>query len=137
MYSKINELKTDAILSRIKILELLTKTNYVTTNAHPYAMWYLIKESIELKIWKQDLIIDLANVNIKLVVGEIYALKSRFKTLKIKVDANPHEAFSDADRTSLQHIQFQVTDPHGSFAKLEHDLTGTTTKFGSGGGGEG
>ena len=52
----------------------------------------------------------------------------------MKVNANIHKSFSDADRTSLQQLQFQVTYPHGSFAKLEHELTGLTNKFESGGG---
>ena len=51
----------------------------------------------------------------------------------MKVGANICESFFDADRISIQQIQFQVTDPHGSFAKLEHELNGLTNKFESGG----
>ena len=51
----------------------------------------------------------------------------------MKVDANLNEAFSEADQTSLQHIKFQVTDTHGYFSKLEHDLTVLTNKFELGG----
>ena len=47
----------------------------------------------------------------------------------MKVNDNLHEAFSDADRMLSQDIYFQVTDPCGSFANLEHELTGLTNKF--------
>ena len=52
----------------------------------------------------------------------------------MKVEDNIHEAFSDSDQMSLQQIQFQVTDPCGSFSKLEHELTGLTNSYYSGGG---
>ena len=54
-------------------------------------MWHLIKESIELKMRKQDQIQYSANVTIKKVEAEIYALKSRLNTLEMKVDTNLHE----------------------------------------------
>ena len=43
MDGKLNELKTGAKSSRIERLELITKFNDVSTNAHPDAMRYLIK----------------------------------------------------------------------------------------------
>ena len=52
----------------------------------------------------------------------------------MKFNANHHEAFSDADCTSLQKLQFHLTDPCGSFAKLEHELTRLTNTFESEGG---
>ena len=50
---KINDLKTDSKYSRVERLELLTKNKDVVTKSHPDAMQYLIKESIEIKMWKQ------------------------------------------------------------------------------------
>ena len=88
---KQNDLKTDDKSSRSERLELLTKINDVATNSHPDAIWYLIKESIEPKIKNQDPIIDSTTVNIKLLEAEIYAIKSSFKTLDMKVDAILHE----------------------------------------------
>ena len=108
---------------------LITKINYVVTNGHPSYIWNLNKEVFELETQKQDPVIDLATVNIKLVKAYIYALKSRFNTLKMKVDANLCEAFSDADRTSFKKLQFQVTDSCGYFSKLEHELTGLNNKY--------
>ena len=70
---------------------IFTKIKDVATNAHPDAMWHLIKESIELKMRKQDPIQYSANVTIKQVEAEIYALKSRLNTLEMKVDTNLHE----------------------------------------------
>ena len=86
--AKLNDLKNDAKASRIEILGLLTKIKDVSTNAHTDTMRHLIKESIELEICKQDPIRYLAAVTPKLVEAEIYDLKSRFNTLKIKVDAD-------------------------------------------------
>ena len=71
----------------------------------------------------------MATDTIKLVEAEIYALKSRFNTLEMKVEASLHESFPDADCASLQQLQFQVTDNRGSFAKLEHQLTRLANKF--------
>ena len=98
-------------------------------------MQYLIKDIIDLERWKQDPILNLATFTIKLVESDIYALKIRFNTLMIKFDANLPDAFSDADCTSLKQIQFQVTDPRGSFSKLEHKLTRLTNTFELVGGG--
>ena len=50
----------------------------------------------------------------------------------MKVNLNIQESFSDADGTSLQQLQFQVTDPRNYFAKLEHEMTGLTNEFESG-----
>ena len=99
MDRKLNELKTGAKASRIERLELLTKIEDFETNSHPAAMRNFIKEIIELEMRKQDPIQDLATVTIKLAEAEIYAIKSRFNTLEMKVGANPHESFSDADFT--------------------------------------
>ena len=87
---KLNDLKTDAKASRVERLELINKIKYVATNAHPDSMLHLIKESIELKIRKQDPIRDSTTVTIKLVEAETYALKIRFNTLEMKVKANLH-----------------------------------------------
>ena len=81
-------------------------------------MRYLIKESIELEMRKQYPIRYSATVTIKLLEAEIYALKNRFNTLEMKVEANPHESFSDANNMSLQQLHFQVKDPCGYFSKL-------------------
>ena len=97
-------------------------------------MRHLIKESVELEMGKQEPIQDSATVTINLVEADIYALKIRFNTLNMKVKSNIHKYLSDADRTSFKNLQFQLTHPRGSFAKLEHELTGLTNKFESGGG---
>ena len=68
-------------------------------------------------------------VNIKLVEVEIHDLKSRFNNIEMKVDANICEAFYDANLTSLQQLHFQITDHCGSVTKLEHEITGLTSKF--------
>ena len=97
-------------------------------------MHNLIKESTELEIQKQDPIRYSSNVTIKLGEADIYDIKSRSNTLEMKVEANLHESFSEADCTSLKQLWFQITEPRGYFAKLEHELTGLTNKFESGGG---
>ena len=51
---KLNELNTDAKASRTERLEIITKIKYVAKNAHPDAMQNLMKESIDLKMQKQD-----------------------------------------------------------------------------------
>ena len=107
MDGKLNDLKTDARASRVERLELLTKIKDVATNSHPDSTRHLIKESIELKMRKQEPIIHLATVTIKYVKYEVYALKIIFSTLKMKVNNNIHESLSDADSTSLH----QLTDP--------------------------
>ena len=127
---KLNDINTDAKSSRVEILELLSKIRDIATNAHSGVMRHLIKERIELEMQKQDPIRDSSTVTIKLVESEIYALKSRFNTLEMKVEANLHESFSDNDHTSLQ--QLQVTCPRGFFVKLEHKLNVFTNKFESG-----
>ena len=75
MYGKINDFKTDYKASRIERLELLTKINDVATKFHPDAIRYLIKEIIEIKMRKQESILNSDTVNIKLVESDIYALK--------------------------------------------------------------
>ena len=120
---KLNNLKNEYKTYRFERLELLTKINDLATNTRIDAIQYLIKERIKLKIQKQDPIINLDTVNIKLLEAEIYALKSSFNTLDMKVEAILHESFSDTDCTSLQHLQFHLTDPHSYFAMLEHELT--------------
>ena len=114
---KLNDLKTEAKASRVKRLELLTKIKDIATNPHPYYMWHLIKESIELEMQKKDIILYLATVTIKILEYEIYALKIRFNNPEMKVGGNLCESFYDADCTSLQKLQFQVIDPRGSFSK--------------------
>ena len=118
MDGKLNDFKTDAKASRVEMLELLTKIKDVATKSHPDATRHLIKKSIELKMRKQEPILYLDTVTIKLVESEVYALKRIFSTLKMKANANLHESLSDADCTSLQQLQFQVTDPRGYFANL-------------------
>ena len=81
-------------------------------------MRHLVKEINELKTRNQDPILYSATVTIKLVEADIYALKIIFNTLIMKFEANLHESFSDADRTSLQYLQFHVIDPCFSFAKV-------------------
>ena len=66
-------------------------------------MWHLIKDRIYFEMWKQDPIRDSATVTIKLLEAEIHALKSRFNTLEMRIEANLHESFSDFNRTLLQH----------------------------------
>ena len=72
-------------------MELITKIKYVATNSHPDEMQHFIKKSIDLEMRKQEPIRYLANVTIKLVEYEIYALKRRFNTLKMKVEVNIYE----------------------------------------------
>ena len=50
---KLNYFKTDAKASIVERLEILNKIKYVATDAHPDVMRNLIKDIIELKIWKQ------------------------------------------------------------------------------------
>ena len=50
---KLNYFKTDAKASRVERLDILNKIKYVATDAHPDVMRNLIKDIIELKIWKQ------------------------------------------------------------------------------------
>ena len=87
---KLNDLNTDDKATRVERLELRTKIKDVATNAHPNAMRHLIKDSIELKMRKQDPIQYLATITINLVEAEIYALKTRLNTLDMKVEANLH-----------------------------------------------
>ena len=115
---KINDLNTDAKSSRVERLEILIKIEDAVTNHHPDAMRHLIKESIDIEMQKQDPIRYSATVTIKLVEDEIYALKSRFNTFDMKVEANLCESFSYTARTSLQHLQFKITDPCGYFPKF-------------------
>ena len=110
-------------------MELLTKFNDVATDGQPDAIQYLIKDSIELEIRKQDPILNPDTVTIILVEAEIYSIKSIFNTLEMKFGANLRDAFSDADRTSIKKLHFQVTDPCDSFAKLGRDMTVFTNKF--------
>ena len=64
---KLNNLKTDYKTYRFERLELLTKINDLATNTRIDAIQYLIKESIKLEIQKQEPIINLDTVNIKLL----------------------------------------------------------------------
>ena len=45
---KLNEINTNSKAYIIERLELLTKINYISTNAHPDAIRYLIREIIEI-----------------------------------------------------------------------------------------
>jgi hypothetical protein len=66
--------------------------------------------------------------------AEFLALKIRLNDLEITVDSNIHELLWNVDHTMLEQLKFQVTDPCGSIAKLEHELTDISNKFESGGG---
>ena len=78
---------------------MLQKKNY-----RPDYMRYLIKYGIELEMWNQDPIRYSATVNIKLVESDIYAIKIRFNTLKMKVKSSLYLSFSDSDHTALQQL---------------------------------
>ena len=64
---KLNNLKNEYKTYRFERLELLTKINDLATNTRIDAIQYLIKESIKLEIQKQEPIINLDTVNIKLL----------------------------------------------------------------------
>ena len=91
MDGKLNDLKTEAKSSRVVRLGPLTNIKDVTTNVHPDAVRHLMKKIIKLEIRKQNPIRYLATVTIKLVEAEIYAPKSRFYNLEMKVKVNLHE----------------------------------------------
>ena len=59
----------------------------------------------------------------ELLEADNHTLKILSNTLEMTVDANVHEYFYDANRALLQQLKFQVTDPRGSFTRLEHELT--------------
>jgi hypothetical protein len=128
------DLKVQSGTLRHKPLKLLSKFKEFSKHADPDQIQAMLDDQVKSELAKVKLSSNGMVALIRSTSAEWHALKERLNALEITLETNIHETFSDADRTIIELLQFQDSDPPGTFASLEHELTGISHKFESGGG---
>jgi chromosome segregation ATPase len=66
--------------------------------------------------------------------AEQLAMQDRLETVENLMGSFLGAGFTQTDREAFDTLNFNMSDPRGTFAKLQHELTGLVNKFDSGGG---
>jgi hypothetical protein len=66
--------------------------------------------------------------------AEQLAIPGRFEIVENLMGSFPDSGFTQTDREAFDTLNFNMSDPRGTFARLQHELAGLANKFDSGGG---
>jgi hypothetical protein len=129
--TELGYLKQYSELMKQEKLEILSKIKATSKDFDPNKFRVVIRADVQSKLYQEH---SSLVSHIRVTTVDFQALKRIFNALETTVGVKLREAFFYSDRTSLELVQFQVSDPRGSFAKLEHELTRLANKFASEGG---